>query len=152
MCGERNLPGVVVQLVRIPACHAGGRGFESRPLRQISTAAVARLQRFFLCLVLMRPALAACASSVRRGPLLGFDLLQVVGPVQESSVPGHAAIPLRRSSQIHPAPMNLIRLQIHPQHLASFKAVAPVLSLLTGGVIAAWVYFCLLYTSDAADE
>ena len=28
--------GVVVQLVRIPACHAGGREFESRPYRRKS--------------------------------------------------------------------------------------------------------------------
>ena len=32
--GRTNNPGAVVQLVRISACHAGGRGFESRPHRK----------------------------------------------------------------------------------------------------------------------
>jgi hypothetical protein len=31
ICRPKN--GVVVQLVRIHACHAWGRGFESRPFR-----------------------------------------------------------------------------------------------------------------------
>ena len=31
---KSTLPGAVVQLVRIPACHAVGREFESRPHRK----------------------------------------------------------------------------------------------------------------------
>jgi hypothetical protein len=30
--------GLVVQLVRMPPCHGGGRGFESRPVRKLEAS------------------------------------------------------------------------------------------------------------------
>ena len=57
--------GVVVQLVRIPACHAGGRGFESRPLRHKFQAEKRLSGRFFVAHISTRATISAWIAVLR---------------------------------------------------------------------------------------
>src|SRR5699024_612701 len=55
--------GAVVQLVRMLACHAGGRGFESRPLRHYSSKKPASRGLFAVCGQHVGRALSAIGAS-----------------------------------------------------------------------------------------
>ena len=95
--------GVVVQLVRIPACHAGGRGFEPRPLRQHKALQVFDLQGFFISYATFAP-LAGMTSAV---------------PTQDDLDPGHLAL-----GNAHLTPCASMAVRCH-EHLISSSRHGP---------------------------
>jgi hypothetical protein len=60
--------GLVVQLVRMPACHAGGREFESRPDRKNKALAIKKARALFFVIIM------------RSVPLYYSFVLQVLMP------------------------------------------------------------------------
>src|SRR5690554_1670957 len=93
-----NQCGAVVQLVRIPACHAGGRGFESRPLRQLFPGWLAQLGEH-------RPYKARVAGSIPAPPtsfeekqihadLLFFRLQESIRLTPATKKPGGLSFPV----------------------------------------------------------
>ena len=93
--GSTNNPGAVVQLVRISACHAGGRGFESRPHRK---SLELRLEAFFVCAdVGLEPSLRG----PRKSPIFGERRSSEALMAQQS---GAIRLPsLRRRSPVRTA-------------------------------------------------
>ena len=79
--------GSVVQLVRMPPCHGGGRGFESRPVRLVKLKSLlnsvfGRLFRFgynillFYLLLTFKSELKALKGFYGKIGLLGFKIVQ----------------------------------------------------------------------------
>jgi hypothetical protein len=90
---RRRYSGVVVQLVRIPACHAGGRGFEPRPLRQNEKRRTVWFVFFFAFIRCRRLPSNPCHSE-RSEESLSHAQSRALGMTMEVRPP-FSAVPLR---------------------------------------------------------
>ena len=67
--GSKHTNGAVVQLVRIHACHAWGRGFESRPHRKKKQKCFFFFHDSFLFLLVLLATATTATSSTSSPPL-----------------------------------------------------------------------------------
>ncbi len=96
--------GAVVQLVRIPACHAGGRGFESRPLRHLFRKTLAEMLGFFVSTGLIwsatnesRLPATPAVSHLFRNPVFGLGFVVL----EQSDSPSQGTSPARVRVQLN---------------------------------------------------
>ncbi len=111
-----TIHGPVVQLVRMPACHAGGRGFEPHPDRHTSVflnRKKAEVKFYYEAKVIKKPACviynlyASVAQSVEQGtenPRVGGS----IPPGGTTKISGSGSVVERHLAKVNVASSNLV--------------------------------------------